>query len=129
MSSVYSLLAAGGPGTFVATKVTKKAVTRNASLRSWPLPCKSARTTGCNYLPRFAPSIPVFCKTCYALAAAQATHILPAFVRSCSADGGKNNKLCYCEEERRSNLVAIPFLFNMRGDYHAALNDMVLICY
>jgi len=52
MYVVYPLLAAGGPVTFVATKVTKKAVTRNASLRSWPLLCKAARTTGCNY---FAP--------------------------------------------------------------------------
>ena len=43
----YPLLAAGGPVTFVATKVTKKAFSRNASFRSLPLPCKAARTTGC----------------------------------------------------------------------------------
>ena len=46
LHGVYPLLAAGGPVTFVATKVTKKAVSRNASLPHEPLPCKSARTTG-----------------------------------------------------------------------------------
>jgi len=56
------------PGTFVASKVPKKACSRKASLRTprpksttRPLPCKTNRTTGCNY---FAPirTPPSFCK-------------------------------------------------------------------
>lgn len=37
--------------TFVATKVTKKAVSRNASLPHKALPCKSTKTTGCKISP------------------------------------------------------------------------------
>ncbi|WP_426670566.1 hypothetical protein ACPPVU_04815 [Mucilaginibacter sp. McL0603] len=84
----------GGLVTFVATKVTKKAVSRNASLPHRPFPCKSAKTTGCKMLPhcaclpvgRFAPG-QCFDNYCYALPALRATIVLPDFIRSCSADG------------------------------------------
>ncbi len=61
-------LGRAGPGTFVATKVPKKACSRKASLRTpypkstaRPLPCKTNRTTGCNYFAPIRP-IPSFCK-------------------------------------------------------------------
>jgi hypothetical protein len=44
---VYPLLAAGGPDTFVATKVTKKALAERLLCRTLPLPFKADRTTGC----------------------------------------------------------------------------------
>jgi len=50
--------------TFVATKVTKKAVSRNASLRSWPLPGKTGRTTAAKPYLYFVRSNPGFSKVC-----------------------------------------------------------------
>jgi len=79
--------------TFPWWKVTKNQVSRNASLPHEPLPCKSNRTTGCNYLPCFARTGPGFCKTCYALTATQSTIVLSAFVRSLSADGEENTTI------------------------------------
>jgi len=74
--------------TFVATKVTKRAVSRNASLRSWPLPCKTGRTTGCLILPLLCSLKPLVSgKIANALPAAPPIIVLPAFARSCSADG------------------------------------------
>ena len=52
MLGVYPLLAAGGPVTFVATKVTKKVVTRNASLPHMAFVRQTGQNQGCNY---FAP--------------------------------------------------------------------------
>jgi hypothetical protein len=43
---------------YVATKVTKKASAERLLCRTMPLPRKSDRTTGCNYLPRFAHARP-----------------------------------------------------------------------
>jgi len=33
-------------------KVTKNQVSKDASLRTWPLPCKTDKTTGCIILPQ-----------------------------------------------------------------------------
>jgi hypothetical protein len=54
-----------------------------------------APQTGQNHgLESFAPLrsliVPRFCKISYALASLKATIVLPAFARSCFADGGKD---------------------------------------
>jgi len=87
------LLAAGGPVTFVATKVTQKAVSRNAYFAAHSLcPANLTEPRAAIILPYFVPSFPyASAKTCYALAAAQAPIVLPAFVRSLSADGEENS--------------------------------------
>ena len=60
-------------------------VTRNASLRSRPLPCKTRKTWAGIILPRraYQPT----CKTSYALQPRNPRIVLPVFARSCSADG------------------------------------------
>jgi len=45
----------------------KNQVSRNASFRARPLPCKSGRTWAAKFLRRFARSYPPFSKYCYAL--------------------------------------------------------------
>ncbi|HTE01984.1 MAG TPA: hypothetical protein VK668_22000 [Mucilaginibacter sp.] len=58
----------GGLVTFVATKVTKKAFSRKASLPHLPLPGKSGKTGAANYCPKATHS--QCCgKICYALPA------------------------------------------------------------
>jgi len=51
---------------FVLSKGTKTAVTRNASSRSWPLPCKTGKTWAGIILPR-SSFPPAHAKTSYAL--------------------------------------------------------------
>jgi len=85
---VYPLLAAGGPVTFVATKVTKKAVSRNASLPHMAFTPQSRQNHGLQLFAQLrSRKVPCFYKTCYAPAAAQTTIVLPTFTRSCSPDG------------------------------------------
>jgi hypothetical protein len=42
-------------------------VSRNASLRSWPLPCKSGKTGAANLCPTIVRAFHFFRKVCYAL--------------------------------------------------------------
>jgi hypothetical protein len=89
LSGVYPLLAAGGPDTFVATKVSKKAFSRNASLPHKAFALQSRQNHG----------LQLFCSTSFAhfptlqqklampLQPHRACIVLPAFVRSCSAEG------------------------------------------
>ncbi|SEO35251.1 hypothetical protein SAMN05428947_10271 [Mucilaginibacter sp. OK283] len=70
---------------FVLSKGTKTAVTRNASLRSWPLPCKTGKTWAGIILPRHTLSLRT-CKNFLCPAAAPPRIVLPVFARSCSAD-------------------------------------------
>ncbi|MDP9047862.1 MAG: hypothetical protein M3N14_06980 [Bacteroidota bacterium] len=67
----------GGLVTFVATKVTKSAFSRNDSLLHRPLPCKSGKTGAVPYVRD------------YALQRTWATIVLPDFSRSLSAEGEK----------------------------------------
>jgi len=84
-------LAAGGPVTFVATKVTKKASAERLLCRTGPLLCKSDRTTDCNYFALLRSLVSrASAKTCYVPTAAQATIVLSDFARSLSADGGED---------------------------------------
>jgi hypothetical protein len=83
----YPLLAAGGPVTFVATKVTKKASAERLLCRTRPLPCKSRQNHGLQlFCPTSFTQPLASAKTCYAPAAALSHHVLPAFIRSLSAD-------------------------------------------
>jgi hypothetical protein len=74
------------PVTFVATKVTKKACSREASLRSASCVCpphglcpaKRAEPRAAIILPRFALA-PASAKTCYAPAAANSQHCSARF--------------------------------------------------
>ncbi|MGN8071200.1 hypothetical protein [Mucilaginibacter sp. 22184] len=101
------LLAAGGPVTFVATKVTKKAVTRNASLPHRAFTLQTGQNQGCNY---FAPLRSLiflrFSKNLLCPASAQATIVLPAFARSCSVDGEEEGwflqYVCHAERSEAS---------------------------
>jgi hypothetical protein len=66
MDNIGPLSCRGRAVTFVATKVTKRAVSRNASLRSRPLPCKTDKTWAGIILPPSAWSH-ARAKTSYAL--------------------------------------------------------------
>jgi hypothetical protein len=78
-------MAAGGLVTFVATKVTKKAPSRNASLRTRPLPYKSGKTWAAIFL-RGYPIASIPCKQKFAMPCrARATIVLPDFIRSLPA--------------------------------------------
>jgi hypothetical protein len=100
---VYPLLAAGGPVTFfvvvcffkvlkmaspfVATKVTKKA---SAEMLLCPqtFAQQTRQNQGCNYFALLRSLISFcFSKNLLCPAAAPPTIVLPAFARSCSADG------------------------------------------
>ena len=86
-------LGRAGPVTFVATKVTKKACSREASLRTtWPHshrrdlhPAKRTEPRAAIILPRFARNASASAKTCYAPAAAPPSIVLLVFTRSWSA--------------------------------------------
>jgi hypothetical protein len=68
-------------------KVTKNQVSREASLRSGPLPGSSAKTTGCNtFAPVVAHRPPLQQKLANAPPNAQGPPVLPALIRSLSAD-------------------------------------------
>jgi len=56
-------------------------------------PAKQAEPRAAKPYLYFVRSFLCFGKVCYALAAAQATIVLPAFVRSLSADGGRGKKI------------------------------------
>jgi hypothetical protein len=104
---VYPLLAAGGPVTFVATKVTKKAVTRNASLPHIAFALQTRQNQGCNYFAPLRSHISQrFSKNLLCPTTAQATIVLPAFARSCSADGKKKillyKEVCHSERSEES---------------------------
>jgi len=81
-------LAAGGPVTFVATKVTKKAVSREASLPHIAFALQIRQNHGLlNLTSTYVRTLsPASGKVRYALTTAQATIVLPAFGRSLSAD-------------------------------------------
>ncbi|SDP94332.1 hypothetical protein SAMN05428975_3906 [Mucilaginibacter sp. OK268] len=89
---VYPLLAAGGP-LLCSHKVTKGLVTRGASLPHTAFALQTGQNHGLQLFALLRSRKPCFCKTCYALAAAQATIVLPAFVRSLSADGEKEKNM------------------------------------
>src|SRR6185312_1500413 len=63
--------------------------------RTWPLRCKAGKPELRSFCPCFAPAAlqQKFAMLCHA----QGHHCLPAFGRSCAADGKKNKKLCHCE--------------------------------
>jgi len=83
----------GGLVTFVATKVTKKAVSRNASFAAPGLYPANQAKPGTQKFRAIAllAHAPRFSKTCFSPAAAQATIVLPDFIRSCSADGKRKD--------------------------------------
>ena len=88
LHGAYPLLAAGGPVTFIATKVTKRSSQQKCFFAAPGLARKSVRTTGCNYFAQLRThNSTSSAKTCYAPSTAQAIIVLPAFARSCSADG------------------------------------------
>jgi len=84
-------LAAGGPVTFVATKVTKKAVSREASLPHMAFTPQIRQNHALQLFcaTSFTHFPPLQQKLAMPPATAQATIVLPAFARSCSADGGE----------------------------------------
>jgi hypothetical protein len=54
--------------------------------RTWPLPCKSGKTAAAIFCPAVARTQSLLLQKLLCLAAAQASIILPDFVRSLSAD-------------------------------------------
>jgi hypothetical protein len=80
---------------YVATKVTKKAVTRNTSM---PLMAFALQISQNHGLQLFCPTLFALsyasAKTCYVPATARYCIVLPAFARSCSADGEERKVVC-----------------------------------
>ncbi len=70
--------------------------------RTWPLPCKSGKTSGCNLLPCFARARPGFCKSYYALATLIGQLVLPDFARSLSADAFINRNIFVSNQKQKS---------------------------
>jgi hypothetical protein len=72
-------------------KYPKSQVSRNVSLTRKPSPCKTIRTTGCNYFARLRSLIPkLLQKLAMPLPTHKATIVLPAFARNLPADGDEN---------------------------------------
>jgi len=96
---------------YVATKVTKKAVSRNASLPHMAFALQTGQNHPDSYRDQTLPLLrsliaPASGKVRNALTTAQAAIVLPAFVRSLSADGGrkeyKYKKVCHPERSEGS---------------------------
>jgi hypothetical protein len=102
---VYPLLAAGGPVTFVATKVTKKAFSRNASLPHKAFAPQSGQNQGLQLFAQLRSlKPPTSAKLAMPLQPHKAIIVLPPFTRSCSADG-KKHILKSCHPERSEGFV------------------------
>jgi hypothetical protein len=79
---------------FFLIKRTKNQVSKEASLRSWPLPGSSGKTTGCKVFAPLRTLLPrASAKNCYAPPNAQGPPVLPALTRSFFADGFVNTTL------------------------------------
>ena len=107
-TDIGPLLAAGGPVTFVATKVTKKAFSRNASLRSWALPCKTSRTWAANSCPAALAHSYASANICYALQPHKPNIVLPVFIRSLSADKKEEKVLKFDQFQFRQKVRERP---------------------
>jgi len=79
LQGVYPLLAAGGPVTFVATKVTKKASAERLLCAHSLYPANRAEPRAAIICPTSFTQSLCFCKTCYALAAAPGHHCSARF--------------------------------------------------
>ncbi|WP_426671291.1 hypothetical protein ACPPVU_08650 [Mucilaginibacter sp. McL0603] len=78
----------GGLVTFVATKVTKKAVSRNASLQHRAFALQISQNRGLqNIAPLRSHQADASATIAMPFPTHKATIVLPDFVRSCSADG------------------------------------------
>jgi hypothetical protein len=78
LNEIRRSIAAEAVTFFHDKKVTKKSISRKASLPHGPLPCKAGRTTGWENLPLASPLPPhASAKIPYALPAAQPTTFCP----------------------------------------------------
>ncbi|MDB5030204.1 hypothetical protein [Mucilaginibacter sp.] len=85
---------------FLDEKVTKNQVSKEASLRTGPLPCKSGKTTGCIILlsrKGHSPGKKTLCPSPHSWPA-----VLPAFSRSLFADTLLNKpKMCVSKKNEK----------------------------